>query len=86
VGTYELQFFFRRQSGRINAFIDQPFFQSMIPSPREDLPALFVGPLEIFGQIYIIFRKSHSGPWRNEVLVSIGNAQVMLRIEYIDLF
>ena len=53
----------------------------MIPSPRDDLPALLVGPPETFGQIYILFCKSHGRPWGNEILVPIGNTQVVLRIE-----
>ena len=53
----------------------------MIPSPWDNLPALLVGPHQVFRQIYVVFRKSHSGPWGNEVLVPIGNAQVVLGIE-----
>ena len=57
-----------------------------MPSPGNDLPALLVGALEMFGKIYILFWKSHSRPWGYEVLVPIGNAQVMFWIEDIDLF
>jgi hypothetical protein len=57
----------------------------VIPAPRDDLTALLVGPLEMFRQIYVLFCKSHSGPWWHEVLVSIGDAQVVLRIKDIDL-
>ena len=57
----------------------------MVPSPRDNLSALLVGPLEMFGQINVLFCKSHGRPWGYEVLVPIGNAQVMLRIKDIDL-
>jgi hypothetical protein len=85
VSAYELQLFFRRQGARINAFIDEPFLQNIIPSPRDNLPTLLVGPLETFGQIYILFRKSQGRPWGYEVLVPICNAQIVLGIEDIDL-
>jgi hypothetical protein len=85
VSAYELQLFFRRQGSRINAFIDEPFLQGVIPSPRDNLPALPVGPPEMFRQVYIILSKSYGRPWGHEVLVPIGNAQVVLRIKDIDL-
>jgi hypothetical protein len=53
----------------------------VIPSPRDDLPALLVRPHEIFGEIHVLFGKSHGRPWGNEILVPIANAQVVLRIE-----
>ena len=58
----------------------------MIPSPRDYVTALLVWPLEMSGQLQIVFRKSHGGPWGHEVLVPIGNTQVVFRIEDIDLF
>jgi hypothetical protein len=57
----------------------------VIPSPRDNLPALPVGPLEVFRDIYVVFSKSHSRTWGHEVLVPIGNAQVVLGIEDIDM-
>ena len=57
----------------------------MVPSPRDNVLALLVWPPQMFGHIYILLRKSHSRPRGHEVLVPIGNAQVVLRIEDIDL-
>jgi hypothetical protein len=57
----------------------------MIPSPRDNLPALPVGAFEIFGQIYVLLCKFHSRPWGHKILVPIGNAQVVLRIKDIYL-
>ena len=39
----------------------------------------------MFGQIYVLFRKSHSRPWGDEVLVPVRNAQVVFRIKDIYL-
>jgi hypothetical protein len=54
-------------------------------SLADDLAALPVWALEMFRQIYVLLRKSHSRPWGNEVFVPIGNAQVVLGIEDVDL-
>ena len=49
------------------------------------MSALLVWPYEMFGQIYGLLCKSHCGPWWHEVLVPVGNAQIVLRIKYIYL-